>query len=215
MINNFNINFFKIALKNEFKWFSKARRSQFFVLLGACIPLILYFAEPGYKTAINDKNSFGYILFYLSLAAIVGQYFLDSIYKDLQNKVNIFYSNLNIPKYYSFVAKFIMCIPFCLILFCINMFFKMNITILFVLILILFSLNVALITYIISTYFFSQKSVFLSLYLPLILTFALSFLSAKIGIIFLNFLLQLSIVLIMVFIIKILFKSKKITCKLL
>lgn len=207
--NTKNINLLKLAIKTEFKWLQNSKKTIFFTILGSLISLMIFI--PG---AFSPKTNLEFATIYfllLGIAASFGQYFLDSTYKDIQNKINIFYSNLNISIAFLFIAKIIFCIPLFLLFIFINLFLSIKVSILSTLIFITYTFNVIIYTYLIVTYFFKPNSVFLSLYIPLVFTASLAYFSAKIGINYMNLILQITCILLGVFSTKIIFKSKKIT----
>jgi hypothetical protein len=206
-----NINYLKLAIKTELKWLFSAKKSLFLTTMSVTLPLMIYI--PGYASPDVEWELIANLLMLFSIAACYGQFFLDSTYNDINNNINIFFSNLNIPRFYLFAAKIIICIPFFLLLMVFSLFLKFKISILSMSSLITYAINAILYTYLIATYFFNKKSIFISMYMPIIFSLTLAYFSASFGMIISTLLLQLLFILIGIFLIKKMFKSKIITIK--
>jgi len=209
-----DINFLKIALKTEIKNISS--KTMFLVL--ACLATPFIFKYFYVAKEYNYNILLGTILFSITLG--VFQYILDSTTNDILNKINIFYSNLNIPRIYSLISKILICIPFVMTFFNLNLiFFKIKLISSFILITLLLSINICLYTSIIVSYFFDSNSMLFSTYLSMFFVLGLSFFILGLLILKINIILilisQLIIIIIGFYILNRIYKLKKILIKIL
>lgn len=212
MKNNYiNFNFLKLALKAEFRWFVNSKRTILLTVGGLFIPFVIFL--PGNDIEAIKFEMSPIVFIFLGLAACYGQYFYDSICKDIINKINLFYSNLNISIMYSFIAKMIICLPFFAMIFIVNSYLSLQISFLLIGIYIAYVINVSICSYIIVNFLFDPKSTFFSLYAPLVYDLLLAVLLAKIGIAFMSLFLELVLIIIGIFILKKIFSLKKITTR--
>lgn len=207
-----NINFFKITLKTEVK--NLSFKTMVLVLVCLATPFIL--TNFDIIKEYNYNILLGTILFSITLG--VFQYILDSTTNDILNKINIFYSNLNIPRIYSLISKILICIPFVMTFFILNViFFKIKLINSFILITLLLSINICLYTSIIVYYFFDSNSMLFSTYLSMFFVLGLSFFILGLLILKINIILilisQLIIIIIGVYILNRIYKLKKILIK--
>lgn len=72
--------------------------------MGLPIPIMFYFLGLDYQETDVTQQYVPILMFMVGISASIGQYFLDSSYKNVLNKVSVFYSNLNIPRIYSFIV---------------------------------------------------------------------------------------------------------------
>jgi hypothetical protein len=204
-----NINFLKLALKTELKWFIRTKRSLLLTTGGLLIPCIAFLPGndiQGLKTIMSPI-----IIILIALLGIFGQYFYDSICKDIINKVNIFYSNINIPKRYSYFAKVIICTPFFILLFIYNWIFDIQISFLLIGIYFAYIINVSICSYVIVNLLFSPKNTSISLYAPFLYSYPLAYLLGLIGINYMSLMLQLILIIFWIIISKHLLSLKKIS----
>lgn len=212
-----NTNFLKIALKTEIKNLSK--KTLFLVLVCLITPFIFYhFVIIKENSQLNDSILKIIILFSLTMG--IFQYFLDSTTNDILSKINVFYSNLNISRIYPFVSKILICTPFAMLfIICNLLFFKITLLPSFGFIIFLLCINICIYTYLIVYYFFNSNSLLFSTYVSMFFTIGLSLLTVLLLnstlYIVLNIILQITIMLIALFLLKKIFKTKKLIIKIL
>jgi len=200
----------KLSLKKELLWFVRTKKAWLIQCYMFVIPLV-------YRL---DSNSFSQIeelkmhIILIGVIGVVGQYLLDSIYKDISRKVNNFYFNLNISIVYNMFSKMIVTlflafigISYSLIL------LNQLITISELFLIVCVFINTFFISYFFINYFYNPDSIFLSCYLTIGLIMGMFYIIYILKIILLQILFQLIIMPFSVLLFMNLYKLKKIRLK--
>jgi len=202
-----NKNYLKLVLKTEIKWFTNSKKTILLTLGGVLIPYIIFL--PGNDIEKTKVVISPLVFIFIGISACCGQFLYDSICKDIINKINIFYNNLNISIIYSFCAKILLCTPF-IILFIIPIYFY-NIQISFLIICIIFSylINVCICSFSLVNFLFDPKSSYFALYIPFIYDFILALLLATLKISFVTLIASLILIILWILISLKILNSKK------